>query len=226
MTPAALLLDLDGTLIDSEPVYIEAYRQILPEFGIQPTEEELQATIGRSDEEALPEMLARRGLQFDPRPFIQRKDACFTALAARGMPVRAGAQLILSHAHHAGITCMVVSSSTRPLVNLCLAASGLASSLPMRICGDEVRHRKPSPVPYLLAASRLGLPASRCLAIEDSISGVRSARTAGCHVVAVSGSFDRKLLLEAGASRVCTSLEELLPLDTAEFESTHRRHNN
>lgn len=214
MIPAAVLLDLDGTLVDSERVYVEAYRRVLPAYGIHATDAELRSTIGVADEVVLPELMRRYGAEVELVELIARKNACFASLVAgEGLRVTPGTGELLDHAKAEGIVCLVVTSSARSMVELCLDRSGLAERLPMRICGDEVRRRKPDPEPYRIAAERLGVAPDRCLAVEDSVGGVTSARSAGCHVAAVLGSTVASRLSHAGADRIVLRLDELLPLD-------------
>lgn len=93
-----------------------------------------------------------------------------------------------------------------------LIASGLSARLPLRVCHEDSEFRKPHPAPYEVAAGRLGVPCSECLAIEDSAAGVASAAAAGCITIGFVGLIDADTLLAAGALRCVHDLTELIPI--------------
>ena len=144
---------------------------------------------------------------------MQRKtDALIRIYERDGLRLMPGARELLAHAFDAGVACMIVSSSERRLVRAALAATSLEQRLPMRVCRDDVVHHKPHPEPYLLAASRLGLAPACCLAVEDSATGVASARAAGMPVAAIPSAFMPAARLAEAGARVVPSLAALIPL--------------
>ncbi|HAT10599.1 MAG TPA: CbbY/CbbZ/GpH/YieH [Planctomycetes bacterium] len=214
--PAALLLDLDGTLLDTEPLHFEAHRRFLATVGIVPSEADLIGNIGKGDVTFYRDLMVREGKTGDPVAWVARKTAMLMDLyAERPVPMRAGTVELLDAAQVQGITCLVVTSSERTLAAAALASAGLSARLPMRVAHEDTLRHKPHPEPYLLAAVRLALSPQRCLAVEDSATGVASARTAGCRVVGVDGHIPATVLRQAGASRIIARLDALLPLDDA-----------
>lgn len=209
----ALLLDMDGTLVDTEPVHIEAHRRFLATVGIVPTEAELLGNIGKGDEQFYRDLMALHGRAGDADAWVAAKDQVVGDLYRhQGVPVRAGVHALLDHASEWGLTCVVVTSSGRELARTALESSGLAGRLPMRVCYEDTVEHKPRPDPYLLAASRLSMPPAACLVIEDSASGVASGCAAGCLVVAVQGHIPAAALRRAGALRVLERVDEILPV--------------
>jgi HAD superfamily hydrolase (TIGR01509 family) len=214
--PAALLLDLDGTLLDTEPLHFEAHRRFLSTVGITPSEADLIGNIGKGDVAFYRDLMAREGKSGDAQAWVARKTEMLVELyAERPVPMRAGTLELLDAAQRQGVTCLVVTSSERALAAAALTSAGLASRLPMRVAREDTVRHKPHPEPYLLAVVRLALSPQRCLAVEDSATGVASARTAGCRVVGVDGHIPAEVLRSAGASRIISRLDELLPLDDA-----------
>jgi HAD superfamily hydrolase (TIGR01509 family) len=208
MRPAAILLDLDGTTVDSEPLHCEAHRRFLAGQGVPITTDELIGNIGKGDVAFYRELIARRGLSGDPVAWVEAKTDVLIGLYREGrLVLRPGVQALLDRAEHAGITCMVVTSAERRLAVAALEVTGLAQRLPMRICHEDVRAHKPDPEPYCLAAIRLAVPPSRCLVFEDSVSGVRAGRAAGCRVLAFRGLVADAALIAAGAHALIDSME-------------------
>ena len=208
MRPAAILLDLDGTTVDSEPLHCEAHRRFLAGKGVPITTEELIGNIGKGDASFYRDLIQRRNLSGDPGNWVQAKTDVLIALYREGrLVMRPGVQALLDRALHAGVCCLVVTSAERRLAVAALEVTGLAHRLPMRICHEDVAAHKPDPEPYLLAAARLAVPPTRCLAVEDSVSGVRSARAAGCRVLAFRGLVADAALVAAGAHALVDSLE-------------------
>lgn len=210
-TPAAFLLDLDGTLLDTEPLHFQAHRRFLGSQGIEPTQDDLVGNIGKGDVEFYSELMRRHGKQGDPVAWVAGKtDTLIGIYREQGVRINPGGSELLARAFAEGIACVVVTSSERALARAALEAAGLAGRLQMRVCREDTVRHKPHPEPYLLACVRLGIPPQRCQAVEDSPSGVAAARTAGCPVVAMSGHVADELLLRAGAQRMIARLDELL----------------
>jgi HAD superfamily hydrolase (TIGR01509 family) len=193
----AVLWDMDGTLVDTEPYWIAAEYRLVESFGGRWSDEHAHAVIGK------PLLVTGRYLREHggvPLPEEQIVDRLLEAVIAdtrRQVTWRPGTLALLAEMRQAGLPMAMVTMSYRNL------ASTVAELLPAGtfqalVCGDEVRHGKPDPEPYLLAAARLGVPPSRCLAIEDSPSGIASAEAAGCLVVAVPN----QVPVEAAPSRV------------------------
>ncbi|MCS6970462.1 MAG: HAD family phosphatase [Planctomycetota bacterium] len=209
---AALLLDLDGTLLDSEPLHMEAHRRFLASVGIAIGDEELLANIGKGDRELYARLIARHGRDADPRDWIAAKTRLLVELAqAQGVPTRRGARELLARARARGIPCCLVTSAQAWVAAALLASAGLERLLPQRVCREDVWRSKPHPDAYLLACQRLGAPPARCLAIEDSVPGVLAAQRAGCRTLAVaSAQVAPEALRAAGALEVLADLCEAL----------------
>ena len=212
--PAALLLDLDGTLLDTEPLHFEAHRRFLASVGIAPTPEELVGNIGKGDVTFYHELMRRHRTTGDAAAWVAAKTAVLMGIyGEQAVQAQPGAVELLDHAWRHGITCLVVTSSERALAAAALVSAGLDRRLPMRICREDTVRHKPHPEPYLLACVRLAMPSSRCLVVEDSPSGIAAGRTAGCPVVALAGHVPAADQRRAGAQRVVARLDDLLPLD-------------
>lgn len=210
---SALLLDMDGTLVDSEPRHIEAHREFLAGKGLSFDYADLHGNIGKSDRQFYRTIAAKHGLDVDVAPWLQQKtDILIRNYVRDGLAIRPGVDALLQHAWSIGLCCCVVTSSERRLAHASLAQTGLAERLPIRICHEDTVRHKPDPEPYLLAAQRLSVPIRNCLAIEDSVSGVRAAAAAGATVVGSTSLIPADELRAAGAVRCVSDLSEILPL--------------
>ncbi|GEM_PF-106059 len=182
----AVLFDMDGLLVDTEPLWLEVECDVVERMGGRWTEADQMGLLGGSLELAVTVLRAR-----SPRPASREDvarwllDGMIALLADRGVPLLPGAAELLADVRAAGMPHALVTSSERPIMEAVLAQIG--AEFPATVCGSDVRHRKPDPEPYLLAASLLGADARYCVALEDSPNGVASAEAAGCHVVAVPG---------------------------------------
>lgn len=195
---SALLFDLDGTLLNSDAGHLSAFQQVLAPHGIALDRAEYAANVmGASNE-----MIARRYLSH------LTLDQQAATLAAKEEAYRAGlgeleliegAAALLDFADLRGFERAVVTNAPRLNAEVVLAALGLAERLPILVIGGELPRSKPDPLPYLTALERTGALASRSLAFEDSLSGVRSAVAAGLAVVGMTTTLDSRTLTDAGA---------------------------
>lgn len=180
----AVLWDMDGTLVDTEPYWIAAEYRLVESFGGSWSDEHAHAIIGKPLLVSASYLREHGGVPMTPEQIVDRLLAAVIADTRRQVVWRPGTLALLAEMKAAGLPTAMVTMSYRNL------AATVAELLPpgsfdTLVCGDDVRNGKPDPEPYLLAAARLGVPPSECLAIEDSPSGIASAEAAGCLVVAV-----------------------------------------
>jgi HAD superfamily hydrolase (TIGR01509 family) len=182
---AAVLFDMDGTLVDSEKVWDVGLRELARRYGGELSAPARTRMIGTSMAESM-EILHTDIAQpwRDPYASVTWLEARVRDLFADGLIWRPGARELLAGVRAAGIPSALVTATRRHLVEVALGTIG-ADNFDVVVCGDDVERTKPHPEPYLTAAARLGVPPRRCVAIEDSPTGVTSARSAGCVVVAV-----------------------------------------
>ncbi|MFI6865435.1 HAD family hydrolase [Nocardia sp. NPDC050406] len=186
--PAAVLWDMDGTLLDSEKLWDLAVRELAADLGREMTDAIRHALIGASGPNAL--RILFNGLGLDPTPEALRYAAAFlerrvTELFTTGeIPWRPGAQDTLALLHRAEIPMALVTNTKRSLTEFGLDTLG-RQHFQASVCADEVPQGKPAPDIYRRAAELLGAAPEHCVAIEDSPTGALAAEAAGCAVLVV-----------------------------------------
>ncbi|MGI8760268.1 MAG: HAD family hydrolase [Jatrophihabitantaceae bacterium] len=181
---AAVLLDMDGTLVDTEPYWIAAEYALVESFGGTWTDAHAHAIVGAALLTAAAYIREHGGVPLQPPEIVERLLDDVVRAAEQAVPWRPGGVALLSELAEREVPCALVTMSYERLartVTRRLHAGAFATV----VTGDQVRDGKPHPEPYLLAAARLGVDASSCVAIEDSPTGIASAEAAGCLVVAV-----------------------------------------
>ena len=188
-TLAAVLWDMDGTLIDSEPLWLSAENEMLERYGIEMSEEVHRRLIG-SGLTAAAEYFRELGVPLSVAEILQEwVERVGEGLVEGSVIWRPGARELLGSLAEAGIPCALVTMSLRDLADLTVALlpDGTFAAI---VAGDEVEHEKPHPDPYLRGAAALGVEIDRCLAIEDSPTGLRSAYASGAVTVGVPNLLD------------------------------------
>jgi len=204
---AGVVFDMDGVLIDSEPLHFEVLNEVLANDGGL-TRSENEEFIGTTTAYLWTTLMERRGLREPREVYEARYDEGVVRMLGRPWPAAPGLAELLARLQSLGVRLAVASSSKRAWVGATLRSIGVAQAFQVVVCGDDVRHGKPDPEIYLLAAARLGVAPEHCLAIEDAPNGVLSARRAGMTVLGVRTPYTAHLRLE-GAERVIDSLTEL-----------------
>ncbi len=195
MRRAALLFDLDGTLVDTDPLHHAVFVEILAERGRELPLEEYRARImGQHNDDVLAAYFPG-----EDRAVLDRKEAMFRETLAASVEPVAGIHALLDWAEANGLGTAVVTNAPRANAEAMLAATGLARRLATVVVGDECARPKPDPAPYQAAMAALGATPSRSIAFEDSRSGIRAARSAGAHVFGMASSLTPGQLLQAGA---------------------------
>jgi HAD superfamily hydrolase (TIGR01509 family) len=199
--PAAVLWDMDGTLVDSEKLWDVALYEAAEWLGVVLTESQRASLVG-SNMDSTARFLLRLA-ERDPVPDAVAEVGAWirtrtSTLFIDELPWRPGARDALAAVRAAGIPSALVTSTERALTELALDTIG-REYFDITVCGDEVDGlNKPHPRPYLLAAELLGADPARCVAVEDSPPGALSAEAAGCLVLVVPND----VAVDAGERRV------------------------
>ncbi|GAA1172471.1 HAD family hydrolase [Pseudonocardia alaniniphila] len=198
--PAAVLWDMDGTLVDSEKVWSISLAETARWLGAELSPEAREAMIGSNMARTLVLMFDDLGLDRDPVRMAEAEKwmtARTGELFAAGLEWRPGALDALRMVRAAGWPMALVTNTERVLTEMALETIGREHFL-VTVCGDEVPHGKPDPDPYLRAAELLGVAPDDCLAVEDSPTGALAAEHAGAAVLVVPC----EVAVPAGPARV------------------------
>ena len=182
--PQAVLFDMDGLLVDSEPLWFEVETDVMTRLGGTWTAADQQALLGSALPNSVRYFLERAQRPADPAEVAEWMMGGIVAkVRERGVTIMPGAAELVAEVEAAGLPYALVTSSQRRFVDAVLSRIGLR--FPVVVSANDVTRGKPDPEPYLLAARRLGADPGRCVVLEDSITGVTAAEAAGCLVVAV-----------------------------------------
>jgi len=174
----ALIFDMDGTLVHSDPVHLEAFAAVLKDEGVAIDDEIYRSKIiGRTNEAIFASLLPH--LPVDRHEaYADEKEATFRRMATQLKPLE-GLLDLLDWAEGSGIKIALVTNAPRLNADHMLEVLGLAGRFKVEITIEEVERGKPDPLPYLTAIERLGISAGEAIAFEDSPSGMRAAKAAG-----------------------------------------------
>jgi len=178
------MFDMDGLLVDSEPLWFEVETEIMARMGGAWSHADQKHLVGGPMDHSLGYMLARAARPA-PRETVARwlAEGITGLVRDHGVPMLPGARELLAEVRAAGVPCALVTSAQRDLMEAVLETTGVVFDA--TVCAEDVRLGKPDPEPYLLAADRLGVHSGGCVALEDSPNGIASAEAAGCGVIAV-----------------------------------------
>ncbi len=182
--PAAVLWDMDGTLVNTEPYWIAAETELIHEYGGDWTHEEALQLVGLGLGNSA-RIIQAKGVTLAPDEIIDRlTDRVLEQLVEFGIPWRPGARELLTELREAQIPTALVTMSISRMAHHVADRLGFVG-FDVVVSGDDVVNSKPHPEPYLRGAELLGVAPEQCIAIEDSKPGITSARAAGAVVVGV-----------------------------------------
>lgn len=182
----SVIFDMDGLMFDTERFYFEANQHVLNNMGYDFQLEDYQNVVGMSGQAFMDGMLEILPDEESYHQFIQAADDYFLELVKeRHVPIKPGLYELIDYLEEEGILRSIASSSDRVLIDHFLEQTSLQSSFDHVVAGDQVQHVKPHPEPYLKVWKKTGVRKDRTWVLEDSISGVRSAKAAGLHVILV-----------------------------------------
>ena len=212
LNPRAVIFDMDGLLLDSEPLYRVTWQTAAADLGFPIDDVLYERFVGRGNVEAEQILREHFGDVFPLDEFHKRWSRDFdehvTSIARKP-----GAMELLDLLEHRGIPKALATSSPLVLALRCLG--DLASRFTALAFGDEVTHSKPAPDLFLLASERLGIAPAECLVLEDSEAGVRAARAAGMDVIMVPDLVPPSEVVASMATCVCATLHEVVAILTS-----------
>ena len=208
MNPSALIFDMDGVLIDSEPVHERAKREAFRQAEIVVPDSLFARYIGRSDTVMINDLAAEHGLDAERSAALLRsKHAIYESLEHTMQPV-AGAVEFVRWASTRYRLALATSATPRNR-KVTLENLGVAPLFEAAVDAASFKHPKPSPEVFQIALHRLGLAPSTCWIIEDSLNGILAAKASGCFAVGRTARFSREALGNAGADLVVENFPEL-----------------
>ncbi|MGH7056960.1 MAG: HAD family hydrolase [Acetobacteraceae bacterium] len=205
----AVILDMDGTLHDTEGVYHSALMRAVAAVGFSVSEEFCDRLIGIPGKETDQMIREHLGPAFPFDEYDRRYAEHCELLLGEGIGLKPGALALLDHLAESGLPRAIATSASRRAAGLHLERSGLARHFDVVVTRDDVARGKPYPDIYLEASRRLGVAAERCLAVEDSFNGIRAAHAAGMMTVMVPDRLAPSAEMRAVCACIARDLDEV-----------------
>ena len=205
----AVVLDMDGLMLDTEPIYKSAWQQAAAELGFDLDDQWYSRLIGRPNPDCERELMHRFGSEFPMSRFKARWPKLWqSSVNAQGIPTKTGLLALLSFVEEHALLSAVATSSDGAYTEFSLRSAGLVDRFKAVVTGDQITRGKPAPDIYLEAAQRLGLEPTECVALEDSDAGVLAASAAGMVTLCIPDLKPPSQAAAHAASCVLGSLDE------------------
>jgi beta-phosphoglucomutase len=193
-----VLFDMDGVLLDSEEYITRAGILMFKEKGFDVKESDFKPFTGMGENRFLGGVAEKYKIPFDQETDKARAYAIYEQISHGHLKPLRGVREFIGNCRQKKLKLAVATSADEIKMRINLRETGLSETLfDVLVNGLEVQHKKPHPEIYLLAASRLGLDPAHCLVVEDAISGMKAAKTAGCRCLAITSSFSASEFAEA-----------------------------
>jgi HAD superfamily hydrolase (TIGR01509 family) len=193
-----VLFDMDGVLADSEKFISKAAIMMFSELGLTVQPEDFKPFTGTGENRYIGGVAEKYGLKVNIEKVKARTYEIYTEIIKGNLKPLPGASDFVKSCRDRGFKIAVATSADEIKMNANLKEIGIHASLfHATVNGLEVQNRKPAPDIYLAAAEKTGLKPGECLVIEDAVSGIKAAKSAGCRCLALTTSFDASLLKEA-----------------------------
>lgn len=207
--PLAVIFDIDGVLVDSTEGHFEAWSRLGSEIGREVPRPIFEETFGMHNRQIIPIWFGQGVPDEELTRLSDRKEEIYRNVATESIQILAGVPELIHRLSDAGCLLAVGSSAPRANVELILDMLGVSELFAALSTGDEVRYGKPHPEVFEKAVSKLSVPASSCVVVEDAPQGVEAAIAAGTKVVAVTSTRPAEEL--GSADLIVDSLAELGP---------------
>jgi beta-phosphoglucomutase len=208
---AAVIWDVDGTLVDTAELHYQAWTELAREVGKPFTRTDFASTFGRRNPEIIRQVFGPHYSDAEIADMGQRKEVLYRAAAAKGVDLLPGVQVLLEGLHEAGFLQAIGSSAPLANLDLILRLTQIAKYFQAIVSSEDTQRGKPDPQVFQVAATKLRVAPARCVVIEDAVAGVQAARAGGMKCIAVSfvGHHPDSALQAAGADLVVKTLERV-----------------
>lgn len=204
----AVIFDMDGVLADSEQFICKAAMMMFSEIGVVVQPDDFKPFIGTGENRYIGGVAEKYGLHVDIEKVKSRTYTIYREIIRGELKPLQGAVDFVSKCKNLGLKIAIATSADKVKMEANLKEIGIPPSIfDALVNGLEVVNKKPSPEIYLKAAEKTGIKPMECLVVEDAVTGIRAAKSAGCRCLAVTNSFERTLLSEA--DWICDSLREV-----------------
>ena len=202
-----VIFDMDGVLVDSEPAITYASMEALSEIGVKAEYDDFKPFTGMGDDKFIEGVAKKYGKEYD----VKLKERAYQIYIEKKERVKVfeSSKKLIEALIKQGLKCAVASASDLIKVQTNLSRIGIdVSVFAAIVTGSDVKNKKPDPEIFLKAAAFCKMQPEKAIVIEDAVSGVQAAKSAGMKCIAVTTSFDRAVLLSAGADYVIDELYE------------------
>ncbi len=208
----AFLVDLDGTLIDATEGHVIAYNEALQSLGYKKIElKQYMKYYGQTGMEIMRQLIGKKEIDKDVKELFELKKKIYRSTNGAYVKILPGAAELIDAIYERKIPIVVASSGSRWYVESSIKIMGIQNKVVSIISADDITHGKPDPEIFLKAAEKAGVLPRDCFVLEDSIHGIRAAKSAGMKCAAVIGTEKKSILKKENPDIIVNSLEELLP---------------
>ena len=213
MNIKGVVFDMDGLMFDTENLTYTLQKPILAERGIDYTLDWYKQTVGKRSEDIILMFRELCGDSFNYEAFrAQCREAYQKYTDEFGVPVKEGLFELLDYLKAKGIKIALATSTTEPSAARTLKISGTLPYFDALVCADDVKRGKPYPDPFIKAAEKLGLNPENCLALEDSINGIKSAYSAGMVTVMIPDLIEPSDEIKPMCKKIFPSLKDVISI--------------
>lgn len=206
----AVIFDMDGVLVDSEPILVESEKITLNTYHITVPDSEWSNFKGTTDKAMFSSIVEQfTNGNVSAQELIAYRHQTYLNIAPQRIQMISGALDFVKAVHQRGIKIALTTSSPKAIQDMVFRRFHLTSYFAVVTTGEDVVNGKPHPEPYQTTARKLGIPTHECLVIEDSLNGIRSAKAAGCKVVAITTSFPSQTLRQESPDIIVESFVKL-----------------
>lgn len=209
----ALIFDMDGVIVDSEPLHSEACFATCNHFGLAVQENEIKHCLGKTVIDTFRYILKKNGQnQTNLSQLVDFKTKKYIELATNKIESIPDSINFINESRVIFEKLALATSSKKVIQELVIRKFNLENIFNIIVTGDEVSNGKPHPESYLLTSEKLGINPANCAVIEDSINGIIAAKKAGCLVIGIATMLGREALLDAGVDLAINNFAELLEI--------------
>ncbi len=207
MKDVAVIWDMDGVIADTAPAHYASWKQAFGRRGVRFTEEQFRLGFGRRNDAIIKGVLGPDVPDDVMQAISLEKEEVFRGSVRWGIQALPGVMPLMFGLEELGVKMAVASSAPMDNLRLLIDVLEIGRFIQVVVCDQDVKHGKPDPEVFLVAACRLGVEPRHCLVIEDAVAGVQGSHAAGMKCLAVTNSHSREALSEA--DMVVDSLEEV-----------------